>query len=264
MPVRTSYAEGTPSWIDLSTTDPAAAQTFYGELLGWDFEANPVPGGDEYIMASIGGKSAAGMMKQSPEQAEMGIPSNWNTYITVEDVAATVGKVEGAGGSVMVPPMQVMDSGDMAVVVDPTGAVVCLWQPNQHIGCEIVNEAGALIWNEMFNSDLASAKPFYEAVVGMGSMDMDMGEGNDPYTVFTVGEEQIAGAMPSPMPDIPNHWAIYFGSDDVETSVTKATELGGTVMAPVMNTPVGPIAGIADPMGATFFLMQPADAAASG
>lgn len=212
-------------------------------------------------MASIGGKSAAGIMQQWPEQAEMGIPCLWNTYITVNDLAATVGKVEGAGGSIMLPPMQVMDSGDMAVVVDPTGTVVCLWQPNQHIGCEVVNEAGALIWNEMLNSDLASAKPFYEAVLGMGSTEVDMGHLNDPYTVLTVGEEQIAGAMFPPMPGIPNHWAIYFGSDDVAATAAKAVELGGTVIAPVMDTPVGPIAGIADPMGATFSIMQPADAA---
>lgn len=259
MPVRTSYAEGTPSWVDLSTTDPASAQAFYGGLFGWEFEANPTDQGGEYVMASLGGKSAAGMMQQSPEQAQMGLPSLWNTYITVDDIAASAAKVDAAGGSVMMPPMQVMDAGHMAVVVDPTGAVVCMWQANEHIGCEVVNESGALIWNEMSNTDVASAKKFYETVFGMSSVDQDMGA-PDPYTVFMVGEDMVAGAMPPPMEGIPNHWAIYFGVDDTDASVAKATELGGSVIAPAMDIPgVGRIAGVSDPTGAMFFLMQPAE-----
>lgn len=256
---RTSYSEGTPSWVDLSTSDPAAAQAFYGGLFGWEFEARPTDQGGEYLMATMGGKSAAGMMQQSPGQAEMGLPSLWNTYITVDDIAASIAKVEAAGGTVMMPSMQVMEAGHMAVIGDPTGAVICMWQPIQHIGCEVVNEPGALIWNEMSNTDVASAKQFYEAVFGMGSVDQDMGA-PDPYTVFTVDEEMVAGAMVPPMEGIPNHWAVYFAVDDADASAAKAADLGGTVFAPVMEIPtVGRIAGISDPTGAMFFLMQPAE-----
>lgn len=259
MPVRESYEHGTPSWIDLSTTDPDAAQAFYGPLLGWDFETNPTPEGGKYTMASRKGKTTAGMMQQPAEQAQMGIPSLWNTYITVDDINAAVGKVEGAGGSVMMPPMEVMDAGSMAVVVDPSGAVVCMWQANQHIGSELVNEPGALIWNELITDNGDAAKPFYQEVFGLGIIDQDMGEGN-VYSMLTQGETPIAGVMPPPMEGMPNHWSVYFAVEDADAAVAKATELGGTVLGEVMDVPsVGRMVPIQDPQGAVFVAMQPAD-----
>ncbi len=261
MSTRTSYAEGTPSWTDLSTTDPDGARAFYGALFGWEFDANPVPDGGEYIMATLHGKSAAGMMQQRPEQAAMGLPSLWNTYITVEDLAATVAKVEGAGGTVMQPPMDVMDAGHMAVIVDPAGAVVALWQANQHIGSEIVNEPGAMSWNELITDDAGAALPFYKQVLGMDATGQDMGDGRT-YTTFMVGENMVGGMLPPPMEGMPNHWSVYFAVEDIEETIAKATELGGQAM-PILDIMPGRISAIIDPQGATFIAIQmtPPDAA---
>lgn len=258
MPVRESYAHGTPSWIDLSTTDPEGAQEFYGPLLGWSFETSPTPEGGKYTMASLKSKSAAGMMQQAEEQAKMGIPPMWNTYISVDDINAAVAKTGEAGGSVMMPPMDVMDAGQMAVVSDPTGAVFCMWQANQHIGSEIVNEPGALTWNELITDDVEAAKAFYNAVFGLNTMDQDMGDGNI-YTVLMRGEDMVGGMMAPPMEGIPNHWSVYFAVDNIEDTIAKAAELGGTVLSPVMDIPdVGRMAVVQDPQGATFTAMESA------
>ncbi|NNF54217.1 MAG: VOC family protein [Acidimicrobiales bacterium] len=258
MPVRESYAHGTPSWIDLSTTDVEGAQEFYGPLLGWSFETNPTPEGGKYTMASLKNKSAAGMMQQAEEQAQMGIPPMWNTYITVDDLDQAVAKTTEAGGSVMMPPMEVMDSGRMAVITDATGAVVCLWQANNHIGSEIVNEPGALTWNELITDDVDSAKSFYNSVFGLGATEQDMGEGNI-YTTLMQGDDMVAGVMLPPMDGLPNHWSVYFAVADVDETVAKATELGGTVLGPVMDIPdIGRMAVLQDPQGATFNAMQAA------
>ncbi|MGI9607398.1 MAG: VOC family protein [Acidimicrobiales bacterium] len=257
MPTRESYDHGTPSWVDLMTTDPAGAQAFYGEIFGWDFEDNPTPDGQVYTMASKGGRSAAGMGAQPPEQIEMGIPPMWNTYLTVDDIAAAAGKAEGAGGSVMMPPMEVMEAGSMAVVVDPSGAVVCMWQPGQHIGCEVVNEHGALIWNELLTDNIEAAAPFYNALFGLNTSEVDMG-GGMMYTLLECGEAQVAGMMPPPMEGIPNHWSTYFAVDDADATVAKIQELGGSVMGPAFDVPgVGRMAAIQDPQGANFMIMQP-------
>lgn len=264
MPAMEKYAEGTPSWVDLMTTDPESAQAFYGALFGWEFQTNPTPDGQEYIMCTLNGSAAAGMGKQGQEQVDMGIPPMWNTYLTVDDIEATVAKVDGAGGSVMMPPMEVMDAGHMAVIVDSTGAVVCLWQPNQHVGCEIVNEPGALVWNELINNDVAAATTFYKAVVGLDSSERDMGA-PDPYTVLMNGDAQVAGALNPPMDGIPNHWSVYFAVADADAAVVAATELGGSVTAPAFHIPeVGRIAGIQDPAGAMFWIMQMADQSSEG
>ncbi len=255
MPPTTEYVHGTPSWIDLSTTDPAAAQTFYRGLFGWEFVAEPTGDEGEYIMASLGGRSVAGIMQQSPEQAAMGQPSLWASYVTVDDVDATVARVEPAGGSVMAPPFDVMDAGRMALIVDPAGAVLCLWQPRAHKGAEVVNEHGALLWNELMSSDLDASSAFYADVLGWGVDQADMGPDAPPYTVYTIGDDMIAGGMAPPMEGIPTSWGIYFASDDCDATVALAESLGATVLAPPMDIPVGRMASLQDPTGAAFSVM---------
>ncbi|MGI9598386.1 MAG: VOC family protein [Acidimicrobiales bacterium] len=258
MPVRDSYTHGTPSWIDLSTSDPAAAREFYGTIFGWEFDAQPTDQGGEYIMALKGGKSAAGMMQQAPEQAEMGVPPMWNTYVTVTDVDSTVAKVEPAGGSVMAPPMQVMDAGRMAVVVDPTGAVLCLWQAENHPGAQVINEHGALTWSECQTPDVDGAAKFYAELFGWGTDEMDMGD-MGTYTVFMLGADGVAGGMNPPMEGVPPHWSTVFAVDDTDGCVDAARAAGATIIVEPIDIPVGRQAVIADPQGAVFGVIKLAD-----
>jgi predicted enzyme related to lactoylglutathione lyase len=60
------------------------------------------------------------------------------------------------------------------------------------------------------------------------------------------------------MPGTPNHWHVYFGVADADATVAKATELGGSVLVPAFDSPVGRMAVIADPHGAVFSIIQPA------
>lgn len=250
MPTRTAYDHGTPSWIDLSTTDPAAAQSFYGELFGWSFETHPTGDGGEYIMASLNGGAVAGLMQQNDEQAKMGLPSLWACYVTVDDVDAAAASVPGAGGTVMAEPFDVLDSGRMAVVVDPAGAVLCLWQPKAHIGAAIVNEPGALCWTELISADVDASAAFYRSVLGWEAQAMDMGPDQPPYTVFKLGDAEIAGGMAPPMPGIPSYWGAYIAVADCDATVAQAESLGATVVAPPMDVPPGRMAVFTDPTGA--------------
>ena len=271
MTIRTAYANGTPSWIDLATTDTKAARAFYGAVFGWSFDENPTDQGSPYIMARKGDHAVAGMMQQPPEQAQMGIPPMWNTYVSVDDLAATVAAVPDAGGTVMMPPLEVQDAGSMAVIVDPTGAVVCLWQADRHIGAEVVNEHGALCWNEVATPDVAAAAAFYGKLFGWGTQTMDMGDSggssdggssdNGTYTVFTLGEDGIGGATGLPAPGVPAHWSTVFATDDCAATAAAVAEAGGTVMAGPFDTPVGQIAVCADPQGAAFQVIQMAEQA---
>ncbi|MEE9414045.1 MAG: VOC family protein [Acidimicrobiales bacterium] len=254
MSERTSYVHGTPSWVDLSTVDPSASKSFYSALFGWEWDENPTEQGSSYFMAQLGGKAVAGMMQQPAEQTEMGIPSMWNTYVTVADIDATLAKVNSVGGSVMMPKMQVMESGQMAVVVDPTGAVICLWQAGDHIGAELVNQQGTLAWNELQTSDVGAATTFYKELFGWNCQVMDMGMGD--YTIFELGEEGVCGAMNPPMEGIPAHWSTVFAVDDCNGTVETANSSGGSVVAEPFDIPIGRIAVLADPAGAVFQIIQ--------
>lgn len=249
MPVQTSYAHGTPSFIDLSTTDPEAAQTFYGALFGWTFETNPTDDGGEYHMARIDGKTAAGMMQKPEAMAD--VPSMWSSYVTVSDLDQTLAAVEAAGGSIFMPSMPVMTAGTMAVVADPVGAVLCLWQAKDNIGSEVVNEHGALTWTECQTPDVSAASAFYGELFGWTTEEMDMGPAGT-YTVFLRSGDGVAGAMNPPADGIPPHWAVVFAVDDCDQCTDQALEAGGAILMPPMDIPVGRQAVLADPQGAVF------------
>ncbi len=251
-----SYTPGTPSWVDLASPDVAASVTFYGELFGWEApELAPEAGG--YRMFEIGGVPVAGC---GPIMMA-GQPPAWTTYVSVDDADAAVAAVTDAGGTVFVPPMDVLDVGRMAVFADPTGAACAVWQPRAHTGAGLVNEPGALVWNELSTRDTAAATAFYARVFGWTANTMDMG-GND-YTEWQLDGSGIAGmmAMPAEVPaEVPSYWLVYFGTTDCDATVAKASAAGATVVVPPTDIPPGRFSVLFDPTGATFAVIAMASA----
>jgi predicted enzyme related to lactoylglutathione lyase len=256
MSERTSYDPGIPCWIDLGTPDLGAAVDFYGTLFGWDVpegENSEQTGG--YRQAMLGDKPVAGMMPLMQE----GQPPAWSSYISVEDADATVAKVKGAGGTVVAEPMDVMDLGRMAIFVDPTGAVLGIWQPGSFIGAEVVNETGAVVWNELNTRDPEAARSFYGDVFGWGFEEREFETG--AYTSIKVGDATVGGMIDitGRAPDeVPAHWLVYFAVEDTDATVARATDSGGGVaLAPFDIGGVGRIGIVKDPFGAVFAVMTP-------
>jgi predicted enzyme related to lactoylglutathione lyase len=261
MSERTSYAPGTPNWVDLASADIEASAAFYGDLLGWEVperENSAEMGG--YRRAESDGADVAGMM---PLMAE-GQPPAWTTYVAVADADAIAALVTENGGTVMAAPMDVMDLGRMAIFADPTGAVFGIWQAGTFIGAAKVNEPGALGWNELNTRDPGAAKAFYAAVFGWSFRDHDMkrneGEpGPDVYTEVVLSEdaeESIAGMldMTGTMPDqIPANWLTYFVVEDTDAAVAKIEAAGGRVGFGPVDIPAGRFAVAMEPgNGASF------------
>jgi Predicted enzyme related to lactoylglutathione lyase len=255
MSERTSYAPGTPSWVDLGSPDLDAAVEFYGGLFGWDVhEAGDPEQTGGYRMAYLSEKPVAGMMPLMQE----GQPPAWTTYVSVEDADATAAAVREAGGSVIAEPMDVMDVGRMAVFADPAGAVFSIWQPRAHLGAGLVNEPGAFTWNELNTRDPDAAKPFYAAVFGWDIEDHEM-EGMGTYTEWKQGEDPMGGMMDmrGRVPDeVPPHWLTYFAVEDTDASVEKVKELGGGVAFGPIDIPAGRFAVVHDPHGAMFAVIK--------
>lgn len=246
MPEFDSWPGGTPSWVDLGSPDVAAAAAFYRRLFGWEaVDGGPDSGG--YHMLLLRGKPVAGL---GPQQNPG--PPYWSTYVSVDDTDATAKAVEAAGGSVLLTPMDVLDAGRMAVCMDTTGVPVSVWQAREHTGAGIANEAGSFCWSELNTRDTAAATAFYEAVFGWKAE-----TSTEPmqYTQFAVDGRSIAGMMDMTgrVPDdVPAHWLVYFGSDDVDAHVATATEAGGQVLVGPMDIPTGRFAVLSDPHGAVF------------
>lgn len=241
----------TPSWIDIGT-DTEAAKAFYTGLFGWNaVEAGPVEETGGYGFFNRGELMVAGY---GPQQNPG--PPFWAAYVSVPDADAVAKKVEAAGGTVVMPPMEVMESGSFAVFQDDQGAFISVWQPNQHNGAQVVREPGSMTWVELNTRDVEASKAFYAAVFGWDALTT---EGEMTYTEFKLGGESIAGMMEIPSelpPEVPPHWLVYLGVDDVDAAVTQAEGLGASVMVPGMDFPGGRFALLADPQGATFGIMQ--------
>jgi predicted enzyme related to lactoylglutathione lyase len=249
---RTSYREGTPSWVDLMTTDPEGARAFYGGLFGWDFDIDPNPDTFNYTMCRLNGHSVAGMGGQP---APAGMPTVWTTYFAVDDADKTAERVVEHGGTVQMAPMDVMDSGRMAIAADAQGAMFGLWQAAGHIGAGLVNVPGTLVWNELSTRDLDGGTAFYGEVLGQRWDEYDTGAQGPRYKVAYIDGKVVCGAleMGSEFPaEIPPNWRAYFAVEDAAAAAAKATELGGSVQIPVFDTPQGPTAVLSDPQGGVF------------
>jgi predicted enzyme related to lactoylglutathione lyase len=251
------YAPGTPSWVELSVADTDASAAFYGELMNWSTtEPGPVEETGGYRMFQQTGQSVAGLMAHMQE----GQPTAWATYISVADADETAEKVKAAGGSVLVEPMDVMDIGRMAFFADPTGAVFGIWQPKAFAGADLVNEPNSLCWNEVLTRDAEADKAFYPAVFGWEAARPSFAGAPDSYTMWEIGGRPVGGMMQMSdeffPAEVPPHWSVCFAVADCDATVAKARELGATVTTEPMDMPIGRFAGMIDPQGASFTIMQ--------
>ncbi|MDQ6928217.1 MAG: VOC family protein [Actinomycetota bacterium] len=276
MPEREGYIPGVPCWVDTSQPDPEAALPFYSGLFGWQFENVMTEGsGGEYFMGRIrgGDVAAVGSIPEGAPPMAM-----WNTYVWVGSADETASKARAAGGAVMMEPFDIMDSGRMAVLADPEGAVFCVWQPKNHKGAKVVNEHGSLNFNGLATRDPERAKAFYGAVFGWKTLALP---GGAMWTLPGYGEhleegspglgEQMA-AMGAPEgfvdvvaalnpiadddSDTPAHWSVTFAVDDADATAAKVSDLGGEIVAGPVDAPWTRMAVIKDPQGATFIASQ--------
>ncbi|MEY9968650.1 putative enzyme related to lactoylglutathione lyase [Streptacidiphilus sp. MAP12-16] len=243
----TSFVPGSPTWIDIAIPETAATSAFYGELFGWEsVSAGPDAGG--YGFFNLQGDMAGGFGPQMEE----GASSAWMVYFGTTDADATTKSAEQAGGTVRSAVFDVMTSGRMAQLTDPTGGEFALWQPIEHTGLKAVNVPGSLAWVELHTGDVAAARAFYTSILGWTATDQDMGEFT--YTVLSTGgeEDSFGGLMPA-MDGEPPHWQPYFEVADCDATVAKLLRLGGKVTHPAQSAPgIGRMAAATDPNGAPF------------
>ena len=243
---RTSHTPGTFSWTDLATTDPDGAKRFYTGLFEWDPDDQPIPESDDvYTMLLLDGKAVAALFR-----GQEGMPTAWSSYVTVESADEAAAKAAELGGVVMAEPFDVMDAGRMAVIQDPTGAFISVWEPHGSIGATFVNGSGALTLNQLNTSDPEAAGRFYAGLFGWRTE--EMAGGDQPYWGIYNGDRVNGGmmGMPADAGPMPSHWLVYFGSDDVDADAGRVGELGGQVMVPPTDVPGGRILVAQDPQGA--------------
>jgi len=255
MPQYKEHAPGTFCYAELVSKDPAASGKFYTELFGWNRNDEDMGEYGIYTQFDLGGDVTAAQYKLTAEHEGAGMPSCWGQYVTVADCDESTAKAQSLGGEVVMGPMEVMDYGRMTILKDPQGAVIHLWQPRQNCGVGVLDDPGAMCWNELMTTDTDAAGKFYTNLFGWGVETMDMGE-MGTYTMWTRNEGRPAGGMlaiSAAMGPVPPNWLVYFAVTDPDATHAKAVALGGqSVVAPTDIPNAGRFAVIQDPVGAVF------------
>ena len=248
---RASYEPGNFCWVDLATTDVAAARDFYAEVFGWSDDGHPETG---YTIFRKDGAAVAGLMPQSEEQARHGVGPAWTTYVCVQNADAAAARAAELGGSIGVPAFDLEATGRMAVVADPQGAVFALWQPGDFQGAELVNEVGAWAWNDVQTTDVDGAATFYRELFGWDIAEVPGSGGR--YFSISHGGRTIGGVMPAPPGVDRPSWSVYFGVDSAGAALERAEAAGGQRLVAPIDVPAGRFAVASDPLGAAFAVVD--------
>ena len=260
MSERDGFAPGVPCWVDTWQPDAAAAVAFYTALFGWEAEDSPTPEGDvRHVMLRVRDREVAAIGSRSAGDGP-DLPTAWGTYVQVADADATVAAATAAGGSVVMGPIDSLDGGRIALIRDPVGAVLGVWQHGAHRGAQLVNEPGAWAMSVLLTDDPEPAKAFYGAVFGWDAEPFSMGDSEGTLwrlPGYVGGEAEqpvprdVVGAM-APAFGRPSGWVVNFWVEDADATAAAAPDLGGTVVAGPFDTAISRDAVIADPAGAVF------------
>ena len=249
MSEREMYQPGVPCWVDTLQPDSKATIRFYAELLGWEFDG-PGPGG--YYVARLHGRDVAGVGAQPP-----GVPSAWNTYVSVASAKDAAQAAAGAGGRVLMERFDALPAGSVAVLEDPTGAVIGLWEAAERQGAQLVNAPSAWAMSILHTDRTHDAADFYREVFGWAT------ESFAPELTLFRLPGYVGGQPAQPVPRdvvavmaeddaVPGYWSVGFWVADADALAGRTRALGGSVLAPPSDAAGMRQAVLADPAGATF------------
>jgi predicted enzyme related to lactoylglutathione lyase len=246
-------------WYELMTSDTAAAERFYGAVLGWrtrPAEASPV----EYRCFGTGESEIAGLMAVPADAAAAGMRPRWLGYIAVDDVDASAAGVLRAGGTQQVPPTDIPGVGRFALLSDPQGVPFYVMRGTEEGTAKSFSPgtSGHCHWNELATTDQEAALAFYTAQFGWERGDaMPMGEMGEYRFINHHGA--MLGAVMTRMPGgPPPGWTFYFGVEDIDSVAGTVSAEGGTIHHGPAEVPGGVFIIIAtDPQGVMFGLVGP-------
>jgi predicted enzyme related to lactoylglutathione lyase len=257
-------------WYELMTTDAAAAQAFYGPMLGWRFG-----GSDEYREIAASDGQVGGLLQLTPQMTAGGARPGWVGYLLVDDVDRMAASVEQGGGRLLMPPRALPGVGRFAMLTDPQGAAFYVMTPTPPPGQAAMTShafsydrprVGHCAWNELATSDPAAALRFYGERFGWEKDgEMDMGAFGRYEFIRHAGRAPagsprgygMLGAIMPKMPGMPTSaWSFYFRVADIDAAQTHIAAHRGQVLRGPDEIPGGDFSlNAVDPQGAVFAIV---------
>ncbi|MCB5167319.1 VOC family protein [Streptomyces bambusae] len=252
----TAEVRGAPCWLSLMTHDLAAAQRFYGAVLGWTFR--PAGLGSAFCVAEADGLPVAGI---GGIAGELAVPVAWTAYFSVDDADRAVARVRERGGTVGVGPVSYPLHGRAALVADRHGASFGLWEGSVLAGWSVGSTSPA--WLELRTRDAFDAALFYGEVLEWAEQTPGCCEAfyEEDQVVLRAeglavarlnsGHVEAAAEKPYERP----RWLIHFHVPDLASATHRALAHGATAF-PDLPATHGTGVTLRDPQGALFTLDQ--------
>jgi uncharacterized protein len=248
-------SHGSFVWYELTTTDLKAASAFYCAVVGWGAKDASMPG-LPYTVLLAGEAPVCGMMELPKDAQTAGERPMWIGYVCVDDVDATADRLDHLGGTVHVPPQDVLQVSRFSVVSDPQMATFALFKWQNPAQAQSVNTLaqGRVGWNELLAADGAKAWAFYTELFGWQKGETNLSTVG-PYQQFSAGGQAIGGIMTKPATVPVSCWLYYFNVGDIDAAVQRVRAGGGHILSGPSQVPGGNwIAQCTDPQGAMFAL----------
>ena len=243
-----SVSVGTPVWVELAGSDLDASAAFYGAVFGW----SRAPYNPESYDFSLGDLEVGGLLPKIGDA-----PDAWTVYLKVDDIEATLVAASAAGGRILHEPVREGDDGVWALLEDPSGAEIGVWQALSFPGFESHGVPGAPCWFELHTKDFAATVPFYEKVFGCRVT--SIGD-SDAFRMVVFGDPDTAyaGIYDAANSELTtrSQWMTYFAVADADVAASVVRAHGGRVIDGPSDTPFGRMSHASDSTGAAFTFIQ--------
>jgi uncharacterized protein len=171
------------------------------------------------------------------------------------------------GATTRFEPEPVADLGIQALLDDPSGARIGIWQPGTFAGFGPTGTGrpGTPAWFQLHATDYPGSVSLYRDAFGWAPQVMS---DTDEFRLSAIlggeaGQPGGAGAAGAPVAGIMDanahlpagdgaRWEIYVSVDDADKALATVSELGGTIIREAADTPFGRFGDVRDPMGAIF------------
>lgn len=234
--------------MDLLASDVDAAIEFYSRLFGWEFLDDPHARSQGYIPALLDGEPVSGVVANDPDSDA---PDAWTTYLNVADIHAAMFATKLHGGKGYLKPVAIDGQGTVALIGDPSGAGVGLWQAFAPATYPVKRSHGRRVWNELHTKHFELAARFYREALGW---ELSPVADSPEFRYYTLGQgaDAVAGLYDIAGQDTAEGWRSYFAVDDADLAAALTEDLGGRILGAPHDSYFGRTAMLADRGGAEF------------
>lgn len=255
-PASQEHHVGKVIFVELVTPDLAAAKLFYAGLFGWTFR-DIQAGETAYAEASLDGRPVAGLFHKDLPQGKQRQPA-WLSFISVKDVDAAKTIALQHGAKVLFEPHSIPDRGREAVFADPQGAVFAVLDSSSGDPPDVLAAPGEWIWSSLITADPDDDTAFYQTLFDYEVYELPADEGAQHLMLASDNYARASvNSLPVNRPNVHSHWLNFVHVEDTAMMTEKVVALGGRVLVePRVDRHGGKVAVVADPMGATFGLLE--------